>query len=698
MNARAGYGLAAIIGILIIGTLVAGFAATISMAFMTLWLGAPGFAAFGAGSALSHPARTAAVLLSGLALSFISITLVGSLLDHFSLYLTILASPFLCIFLYYLRHKSKSRMNTPNSHWAKPQAQTKEEIAFLWLSVFIILALISLPLIGVGMITEKGATFRPFFNADFFKHIAITNSFQIGHLPPVDPFGATGRLHYYWLQHLFPATGLVVFEPHVESINILLATGIIQTVLMTLVAFGLAMRFSNHAPSAFIAIIFGFASLSLDGWAAQLIYSDEPWLTTIKSTNMEGLDLTRLYGASHHIAGSTLYRLQLYIPQHQLSASFFLAYLLLRAYAPNPTSTVAKNALLIALPASSILLGIPLLAVIAFIVFLDCWRNRELPAFSIQFAFLVALALPLATGMFEFGFANTIATSVHASASNSVAFLERLAWMPFQWLTTFGPLIVLAAVALWWLRSYPEMKQESDTLLAIILVAAAGYITAEGLLPPGRLRLDAELKLSFVVSIASIAGSAFFFSALRHSEHKKLIGKRYLYGLSPIFLVGLLSPIHDVIWHSCLPVECVATPRQAVTIPMQDLEALKWAHKNTPPTAIFQQFPEPGFLAGGRDTWVPVFAGRPVLASPRGTNTDSAILAQVKSLFDPTEATEAGKLAQELGIQYLYLSRTLTPRIYDQQYLNFLHQPNLTRAFANNDVSIWKVGTGEGVN
>jgi hypothetical protein len=694
MNAKAGYSLAAIIAILIFSTLVAGFAAAASMAFMTVWLGAPGFAAFGNKGMLTNPERTAAILLSGLALSLISITLAGCLFDHFSLYLAISVCPLLCILLYYLRtHKLSGSVNAHNRDWIHHKEPTTEETAFLWLSVLIVFALIALPLIGVGTATAGGATFRPYFNADFFKHAAITNSFLLGQLPPIDPFGATDRLHYYWLQHLFPATGLAAVNAHAQPMKILLAAGIIQTVLMTVVVFGLARRFSKHAGSAFIALTLGMASLSMDGMAAQLVHLFQPWLEVMRTINMEALDLTELYGAPYHISGSTLYRLQLYIPQHQLSATFFLAYLLLsQAYTPNPASRIVEKALLVALPASSILLGIPLLAVAAAIVLLGCWRNRKLPSLSILFTFLIALALPLATGMFEFGFANNIATSTHTGPNSSVTLLERLIWLPFQWLTTLGPLVVLAGIAWWWLRTYPGRTQESDILLAIIMVATMGYIAAEWLLPLGRLRIDIELKLSFLASIASIAGSAFFFAALRHSEYQKLIGRRYLYALSPLFLFGLLSPTHDVIWHSCLHGGCVTAPRQAVTIPVQDLEAMEWARKNTPSTAIFQQFPEPGFLAGGRDVWVPVFAGRPVLASPRGTNTTPGLLKQVRSLFEPAEGIDADRFAESLGIEYLYLSRALTPDSYDRNYLRFSSQPGLAKIFSNDDVSIWKVG------
>jgi hypothetical protein len=696
MNAKAGYSLAAIIAVLSYSTLIAGITATIAMVLATIWLGAPGFVIFGHKKTFSNPERSSAILLTGIALSLLGITLVGSLFDHFSFFLALSISPILCMLLgYFQAHGARSQEQTEDSLHSNHKGADIGEIRLLWLSVLIVLALLYLPFIGVGAITEQGATFRPFFNADFFKHLAISNSFLAGHLPPIDPFGATGRLHYYWMQHLLPATALAAAPGLLEPGKVLLAAGIMQTVLMTMLLFGLARRFSGHALAAFVAVLLGIASLSMDGLAAQLLYPTQPWLEVMQTINMEGLDFSELYQIPYHVSGSTLYRLQLYIPQHQLCASFFLAYIFMEKEVrqTGAASSIAGSALLIALPATSILLGVPMLAVVAIMTLVHYLRSRTRPPLSIFVALFIAFVLPISTGMLEFGFANNQMTGV-SGVANSSGLPERLAWLPLQWLTTFGPLALLACIGWWWLQAAPERTDDADILSSMLFVSFLGYVAAEWLLQLGRLRVDAELKLSFIASIANIFGSAVFFAGMRQSEGHRRTGRLLLFALFPFFLLGMLSPIHDAVWHSCLKQACANGPGEATTIPASDLEAMDWARKNTRPDAVFQQRPEADFLAGGRDVWVPVFAGRAVLASRRGTNTTPGLLNQTSSLFDPKGKAEVGKLARILGIDYLYLSRAIDPSNYDQDFLRFSRQSDLIKVYSNNGVSIWKVQKG----
>ena len=55
-------------------------------------------------------------------------------------------------------------------------------------------------------------------------------------------------------------------------------------------------------------------------------------------------------------------------------------------------------------------------------------------------------------------------------------------------------------------------------------------------------------------------------------------------------------------------------------VPAGDMEALDWIRRETPLESIFQCYPYRHF--DDIDVWVPIFAGRRIIASPRGSNSD----------------------------------------------------------------------------
>jgi len=63
---------------------------------------------------------------------------------------------------------------------------------------------------------------------------------------------------------------------------------------------------------------------------------------------------------------------------------------------------------------------------------------------------------------------------------------------------------------------------------------------------------------------------------------------------------------------------------------------------------------------------VPIFAGRRIIASPRGSNSDEALVQEIASLFDETYADELWRRASSFNISFLYLHRTMGPTKYER--------------------------------
>ncbi len=699
MDIKARYSLAAIVAILIYSSLIAGMIATISTWVVIILLGAPGFAVFGYRGPLSNPERYAVTLLAGLAITMVGIASLGSLLNHYSIIFALTISLAFAALISYIRNlgQKKGGLLTKFSN-INSQEPALPDILFLWLTVVIVLAVISLPLSGVGTMTDRGETYRPFFCADLFKNLGIANAFLSGQTPPIDPFGATGPLHYYWLQNILPATVLATGLPFDRPMDVILSIGIFQTLLLVVLLYGVARRLSGYGSSAFIAVLLGILSLSLDGLTAQLSSLTYGWLEIMKTVHLDPLDFTRGHGAQYRFWASNFYRILLYHPQHLLSTCFFLAYVLIdKDYGQEKHSPfLPKFALLVALLPTSILIGIPLLGIVLALSVIKFLLDRSFDVVHVFLAIALGMVLLFATGMLETSSASRVING-EIWIKSEPELLHRLTWLPAQWITSFGPLAILCLYGFWWLWRKSNDRWAAYLLSAMLLVSIGGYVAAEGFLPLGRLREETELKLSFVAGMTNMLGASVFFGLLMKKTQYQRSAKLILFGLIPFGFFGMLTPIHDMIWHSCPKYNCDNANGHAINIPMADIRAMDWVHKHTPLNARFQQLPEPGYLAGGRDVWVPVFAGRVVLASQRGTNTTPWLLSQVRSLFDPNDNVEVGKLANSLEIDYLYLSRSIDPVSYDQNYLRFSRQPELVKVYSNNGVSVWKV-LSQGVN
>lgn len=66
---------------------------------------------------------------------------------------------------------------------------------------------LALPYSQVGRLTDAGHAFVPYFDRDYFNHVALTGELARA-MPPENPYCAGERLHYYWGFHVWPATVL----------------------------------------------------------------------------------------------------------------------------------------------------------------------------------------------------------------------------------------------------------------------------------------------------------------------------------------------------------------------------------------------------------------------------------------------------------------------------------------------------------
>jgi hypothetical protein len=258
--------------------------------------------------------------------------------------------------------------------------------------------------------------------------------------------------------------------------------------------------------------------------------------------------------------------------------------------------------------------------------------------------------------------------------------------LPVHWLTSIGVLLPFGIAGAYLLaRDTDERRGQWIPALAVV-TACLGYVAAEVVLPFNRLRIDSELKLSFLMLLGLVPAAA-------HSASMVPPGRGIVVGIAAGVLIalGLPSLIHDTVWHSCRSKSCVEHAARSTTIPYADWNALQWIRHKTDVRAVFQQSPQPDFQAGGHDVWIPVFAGRAVRASRRASRFSQESVREMARLFDPTDSTMPSRRASAHGIDYLYVSQFLDGRNFVALHARYSSDKGLKLAYAADGVEIWRI-------
>lgn len=638
-----------LIFLILCSCMIAGIGATAYAWLAWLLLSLPGLVFFGNRHAsLPHLALCSA---AGIAVSLLATVIAGLFLSKLSLPGLIAIPVALVLVAYRLRQKNQLHFvpGIPTTAW-----QITVPLTALLLSL--------LPLYQVGAKFGGGHHFHAFFNADFFKHIANSEELARGVFPPINPFAADQELHYYWASYLLPAMVIRLSSFTVPGVNALLAIVLLQTTTLGLLAFSLCFRLSRcKAIPAAIAGVLTVLSLSLDSLASLWNWDAiGPANLVMRTVNQEALDFTQFWEPSTQLAGSTWQRLCLYLPQHQLAILLFIAWATLFVAKASPRTNEfpwLRALLLLPLPMISVFVGTLAAVVIAFSECIKIRRPRAALLWTILFLASIFMLFP--TGIL------TTSATVYASdpflamgGETTTLLLARIAWMGPQLLTTFGVTLLIGLVGIGIsVRAEGPWSRLNTVPAVTVMVGLTAYLLVEILLE-SRLRVEVELKASFVLQAGLMMGSALFFSA------KPPAGEMWRYFRVTCFallLGGMISPLHDIVWHSSFH------EPDEVVVPDADMEALRWIRKNTPVDAIFQQPFEQPFLLGGKDAWSAIFGARRVAVAERMGNITAPRRAAAAALFDPLiQRKERDRALQMLQVRFVYFSRSLVGGNFDR--------------------------------
>jgi len=653
-----------------VGLSVASGAAILSTAVAVTVFASPGFFLLGQDSlkSLSGAALAAAV---GIGATISAVAGIGWLTGRFSLGLVVTASVLLCLGFHLVRARVAPPLlgDDPQRVWAV-------------IGIWAVLAMIFLPYAFVGADTGGGFAYRPFFQADFFKHMGHTYAVTHGELPPVDLFSCRGSLHYYWLSYLVPATAVTISGGSATAQEAVLLVGLAQTVLLALLLFAAARALSGSPKAAAAATALGFLCLTLDGplfliKGARLLLRN-PGIEI--DWNPEWMDLSSALGLGH-LDVNSLHRLCLYVQQHQLAVVFFVAWIVLATLPKTErvwAITLAKALLVLPLFGTSFLVG----AVATTVVILTELSAARNSGNWSDAAAAIVCTLVSAFFFFGTGMAATQSLVGVPLLDPNPNFLERLvsaASLPLSVAHNWGVLAVLGAWGAWLLIHDSSLTRRARTVVPLTILVTMGVFLVGKLLLNPKLKLEVELKTSYVAGVGLVLGASVVLA------HSRTLWRRHRRTLSiciVLAVLGLSTPVFDILWH------CNISGSSATVVPEGDMEALDWIRRETPLHTIFQCYPYRHF--DDIDVWVPIFAGRRIIASPRGSNSDDALVQEIAGLFDQTSAEELWRRASSFGISYLYLHRTMGPATYERLTEELRRSPGrFSAVFANGETSVW---------
>lgn len=492
---------------------------------------------------------------------------------------------------------------------------------------------------GGFQIGPDGVLAHAWYNADWFKHLGHTHALLIAGMPPRDIFGGGSPLFYYWLYYPIPALGATI---HGDVPTALQAAGIVQTASFWILLYGFIREVGSSPRAAALISLLGFILFSSDYIVRIAIHGMDP-----------------MFWTDFNVHSSFLFRLNFYIPQHQLLFSGLLSWALLGVIAPPTfgyTLRLLAHAPIVAASAVSTLLGAVCLGIFAAIKFL-------LPGYSLKYRLL---SIPTVTIAFfallfllqvvdpSFGGA-TMASPAFTNPPPQGQHFERLARVIVEIVGRLSLGLPLGLLGFLCRARLPNEHGPMLLLATTFTCAGLGaYTLGHTLLPNARLAQELAMRAALPASIGLLAGIAMLTLHYRQlfSDHLVPVA---LIGVAS--LSGLVTTALDFVWHHR------SSAAWRTHVPSDDLRVLTYLNHSSRPEALVLQYPEPPYLAGGgRDTWVPIFAGRTVLASDRSTNYHAAVptLDVIRRFYSGEEHATVPPTAN-----WIYLSRALHPGTYD---------------------------------
>ena len=468
---------------------------------------------------------------------------------------------------------------------------------FLWLMLFLFVSLgiVAIPFLHVGLLTPGGFAYRAYFNADFFRNLAVTGTLAQSGIPPENPYFGGVTLRYYWFFHLVPAFWQQLF-PSYRSDFLLVQFSLAGLLMFVASLFAVVRNLTfSRKILPLVLILFAFGS-SYDGLYVlqQIKLRHQSW-TSFTDWNVDGI-LRWLWKAPQV---DTLYRALLYAPQHLTVLSLFLVSLLI--WGKGTTSRRAR-----------ILFWFPVFATLGFSVFagavlifgggilLLCRMVKDPRANWLELAvsfllgiFFLSLYFPV-FGMFE------LQSKQLQFGPDSIILKHLLSYFVLNW----GVILVFGLAGVIWHSS--EIPAGTLGFYLAICLFCILFIRLD--LPGSS---DVSLKMGHFSHVVLLVLSAAFLDRLmtRFPKHWGWISFGVIVLAVPASITWMMDAYNS---------QDIKNTRFTTYVSPSDAEVYRWISINLPTKVLVQKFSldDQTFL-GGYVSEIPAFAARSMYLGDR---------------------------------------------------------------------------------
>ncbi len=554
---------------------------------------------------------------------------------------------------------------------------TSRDSAALLLVLLLVPLLVGRPFARIGSVDANGDTrYRAYFTADFVWHTALTAELRKHEQPPVNPYLAPERIHYYWTYFLVPAAAGPLADIDVQTSLTLNAVGTALLLVSALfVATWAALpAFPMTVAAALYLVIL---AASAEGIAAlAYVIQQGQGLAGLRDLNVDAL--------SRGVGGlriDNLPRAMWYTPQHSMSYALGLIALPVGVVGGVSAGLGAILIAGLALGASVALnpfVGGLLCAVYGLAVLGDWWQTRRAPARILRHALAVVPVIAALGWAALNQVAEGAAGTLHFGPYGPGRHAPLLAFA-----LSFGPLLLPLAFGLLRNADVP-FRQVWPSVAGVVLVVLVMHLVT---MTVDEFWIGFRTgHLFFVLVPPTIARGLLWLWQRPRRPFATVL-------LAGLFAVGLLTTVIDAF--NAQDVENTHQGiglRWTLRLTPEQQAGLEWIRLHTPSTAIVQAEPS----VRGRDAWslIPSFAERRMAAGQPislmhvpeyDTRSDA-----VQKIYAFADADAAWASARSLGIDYLWLDAT--DRAAYPNAAKFADHPELfSPVFTGGDVVVYQL-------
>jgi hypothetical protein len=521
---------------------------------------------------------------------------------------------------------------------------TNADIVAVLLLLTLTLGIVGRPFAKVASPVEDGRAYRAYFTADFVWRMAVAAELSKGDFPPKNPFFRRDQLRYYWLAHLLPAAEYQSLRREGTIEQILLVNGVALGLGFVAFMYGFLRQWVDRAWAAAAGVVGGLIFTSFEG-AERLfvLWREGASFDYIRTLNIDAV--TRWIYESLPIDG--LQRLLWYQPQHSTAYALGLSAILVLAQAGTPSVAVLAFCgillgLCLLLSTFSAIMLTSMVAVLALIMIVRerAWTRLLTGTIAGAAPLVGAVLICLSLRYVDEGSGSLVTIGV-----NPMAFRNA----PVAILLSFGPMLI-AAIA----GAFLARRRLLSSFLPIVVIIVLSFF----------FYFFVDLRGHQHVYVGWRAGDLLFvaFGALGGYALQELWSMkpnvRVVTAATVALLAALAAPTFAIDFYNTQD----TTNRMpaagfdwTLVLHQDELDALSWIRNYTPQNAIVQVEP----YVRDSKTWayVPAFAerrmsaGLPISMVP--LDKYEAASAQVRSLYQETDAASAHARASRLGIDYL---------------------------------------------